>query len=589
MSDASSENPSLEDLPEKKDDLKEARQLLDRLEDRKDETDPERYEHLRQRYEEKIEELEPVVERLTEEGETRKLELENRLFYQRDRIEEAEAELEEIEALYEESAMDEETYREERRRFEKQQEEAEKKASQIEEELEEVEFYLTETGEVSYQKEQVRETVQEGIDQAQETGEAARNQFMEWGQAIFGSRLVGWSVAGVLLLAMGYWLLGGYFGGPPSERKAGSKLQELISERSEGMIRLVELSKVGSQKGEMSGILFYTMGVEVRIEIQENCFWNPPDLIGLGRPFTVDRGSEEESYFKRSLKGEQHAFTGTITFEEKELGWNLSEVDLQVQRSSHKQSNGKRDGGAEGSLNNQSQNKGTEPNERTSRQNRSQLDFWRTTETRWWQVDVDTSQVFPNLDSLTTMGVVSQQMSTMQGREFTRGQFNVAIKESLLRLYRNNPAIVDSLFEEYAKPQLEGVNLSESLTGKNGQLKPRILNENQIKAYQAITEYFREPQREKFPDRIIWPDSLRSEENTGIVKLQVHLTVEGNGENAISRADAVELLSGTNPTLNKIAIKAATNATWQPAYLLKNDRWTPIESWVRFNVPFQMR
>ena len=216
-------------------------------------------------------------------------------------------------------------------------------------------------------------------------------------------------------------------------------------------------------------------------------------------------------------------------------------------------------------------------------------DGWETTDTRWWKSGVDTAQVFPDLDSLSTMGVANQTMGLGQGGEVTREQFTGAIKRSLLKLYRNNPTVVDSLFDEYAAPKLENVNLSGDIVGERGQLKSKILNKNQKKAYEAISEYFREPQRKKSPDNIVWPDSLRSEEHAGIVKLQVHLTVEGEGDNAVSRADAVEVLSGTHPTLNKIAMKAATDATWQPAYLLKDKNWTPVESWVRFNIPFQMR
>lgn len=181
MSNASSENPSLEDLPEKKDDLKEARQLLDRLEDRKDETDPDRYERLRQRYEEKIEELEPTVEQLTEKGITQKMELEDRLTRQQSRVEEAEAELDEIEQLYEEGVMDKETYREDRRRFRRQKKEAENEASQIERELDEIEFYLTETGSVSYDGRGMQDVMDKARDVA---GEEAAN-LLDQGRELF--------------------------------------------------------------------------------------------------------------------------------------------------------------------------------------------------------------------------------------------------------------------------------------------------------------------------------------------------------------------------------------------------------------------
>jgi hypothetical protein len=216
-------------------------------------------------------------------------------------------------------------------------------------------------------------------------------------------------------------------------------------------------------------------------------------------------------------------------------------------------------------------------------------DGWQTSDMRWWEEGVDTSAVFMNLDSLSTMGVSDAGAQLSADGDVTQEQFQAAIKRSLLRLYRNNPMVVDSLFEEYAAPQLAEVDLSGQVLGDQGQLESDLLNKNQKMAYQAINEYFREPQREQSPDNIVWPDSLRSEENSGIVELQVHLTVDGEGENAVSRADAVEVLSGPHPTLNRIALKAATQATWQPAYILEDGNWTPIDSWVRFDIPFQMR
>lgn len=213
-------------------------------------------------------------------------------------------------------------------------------------------------------------------------------------------------------------------------------------------------------------------------------------------------------------------------------------------------------------------------------------DGWETAEARWWKSGVDTAQVFPNLDSLNTMGVIEEKMSLMRTGDITQEQFKVAIKQSLIPLYRNNPMVVDSLFEEYAAPKLEGVDLSGDIIGENGQLKSKILNKNQKRAYEAITEYFREPRRQKSPN-IPWPDSLRAEEYTGVVQLQVHLVPEGEGDNVTAQADAVEVLSGTHPTLDKIALRAATQASWEPAYLLRDGNWTPIESWVRFDIPFQ--
>jgi len=214
-------------------------------------------------------------------------------------------------------------------------------------------------------------------------------------------------------------------------------------------------------------------------------------------------------------------------------------------------------------------------------------DGWETSDMRWWKEGVDTSEVFIDLDSLSTMGVVDQTMQ-LEGGNVTRDQFNAAIKRSLIKLYRNNPMIVDSLFNEYATSQLEDVDLSGDVVGEKGQLKDKILNKNQKVAYKAITEYFREPQRQSSPD-IVWPDSLRSEEYYGVVQIQAHLAVEGEGDNATARPDAVQVLSGTNPTLDRIALEATTEATWNPAYTLEDGEWSPVDSWVRFDIPFQRR
>jgi len=213
-------------------------------------------------------------------------------------------------------------------------------------------------------------------------------------------------------------------------------------------------------------------------------------------------------------------------------------------------------------------------------------DGWETSDLRWWKAGVDTSEVFVNLDSLSTMGVVDQTMQ-LGGGDVTQDQFNVAIKQSLIRLYRNNPVVVDSLFEEHAAPLLEEVNRS-GVVGKEGQLKSKIRDKNQKKAYEAIAKHFREPQRQSAPD-IVWPDSLRSEEHSGVVQVQAHLAIEGEGSDAVARPDAVQVLSGTNPTLDRIALRATTGATWDPAYITEDGEQTPVESWVRFDIPFQTR
>lgn len=126
-------------------------------------------------------------------------------------------------------------------------------------------------------------------------------------------------------------LLAGCFGGPLSEGEAESILQKLISERSEGAIRLVELKRTGSQRGEFYN---YKMSVKGRIEIQEDCIWVPPDasspVVRLPAFSVCDGTGVKYPGCERGTRGERRSFTGFLTFEETESGWNLSRANLQV-------------------------------------------------------------------------------------------------------------------------------------------------------------------------------------------------------------------------------------------------------------------
>jgi outer membrane protein assembly factor BamB len=224
-------NTSLEDLPALKADLEEARQLLSRLEARRDTTDPDRYERLRARYQEQIDALEPTVERLTDKGETRRIELQDRQAHQQDKTREADGALEEIESLYEDGAMGEEAYRKDRRRLRRQKKDAESKGSEIKRELDEVEFYLTETGEVSYQTERLRgqaesalgavtDQVGGAVRQAQQVGQDV--QFWLGGQGGRLRSVLVWGGLGTLLLVgVLYGLLVGFGGAEVSMFRGG--------------------------------------------------------------------------------------------------------------------------------------------------------------------------------------------------------------------------------------------------------------------------------------------------------------------------------------------------------------------------------
>lgn len=210
---------------------------------------------------------------------------------------------------------------------------------------------------------------------------------------------------------------------------------------------------------------------------------------------------------------------------------------------------------------------------------------WQTAEGRWWKEGVDTSKVFRNLDDLNAMGITDEKMGVSESG-LTQEQFNNAIKRSLVKLYRNNPEAVDSLFNNYAVDSLTSVDLSGDIVTDQGQLKMETENEFKNKAYKAITEYFREPQPTKSDVQLVYPESLRTEEAAGEVELQVHVTPQGEGDNVTGVPNAIQVVKGTNPTLDAIAMKGATKRRWNPAYVQVNREWQPTDAWVRFSVNF---
>ena len=199
---------------------------------------------------------------------------------------------------------------------------------------------------------------------------------------------------------------------------------------------------------------------------------------------------------------------------------------------------------------------------------------WETAEGRWWQTGIDTTQAFRNLESLQAMGV-SQQAYVASVQGVNRDQFTRAVKQELLPLYRNHPQIVDSLFQDEVRPLIEEADLS-------GDLK-KTLDEYKNRGYKALSKHFREPRTETSLGEdvpIVYPDTLRTAETSGAVEMQIRLNAEGAPE-------SIKLLEPVHPTLDAIAMNAATRMRWQPAYLLVDDEWQPVPSWVRFSVRFQ--
>jgi len=202
---------------------------------------------------------------------------------------------------------------------------------------------------------------------------------------------------------------------------------------------------------------------------------------------------------------------------------------------------------------------------------------WEGNQARMWKQDVDTSQVFQNMQSLSKMGILDEEFA-LSGGSITQEQFQKAVKRSLVELYRSNPTIVDSLFETYAVPELENVELgSDAVQG--GKLKQKLLDKHKSAAFKAIDEHYEQPAIQEGITGLPYPDSLRTEENSGDVEIQLHVTESG-------QVDAVEVIDGTHPILDAIVMKAATQTKWNPAYVTEDGQQTAHPGWGRLSTTF---
>jgi hypothetical protein len=195
-----------------------------------------------------------------------------------------------------------------------------------------------------------------------------------------------------------------------------------------------------------------------------------------------------------------------------------------------------------------------------------------------WKDGVDTAAVFRNMESLSGMGVLEEDLALSAGG-LSQDQFRKAIKQSIEELYRSNPAVVDSLFEAHAVPELEGADLSNAVKG--GQLRPELQTKYKKAAFEAIKAHYRQPQLLEQASIKSVPESLRTEENSGRFVLQVHVDTSGS-------VNAVEVVDGAHPTFNAILMNAATRTTWRAGCLQEDGQCTrKVTGWGRIplNVP----
>ncbi len=205
---------------------------------------------------------------------------------------------------------------------------------------------------------------------------------------------------------------------------------------------------------------------------------------------------------------------------------------------------------------------------------------WQADGTKWWKAGQDTSGLFPDLETLETMDVagasdVYLSNAALNSSNDARDQFARAVKRGLIQMYRNEPAIVDSLFEQFLTPKVADVQFTNDPVKDVEKFKKDAVN--------LLRRHFREPRTklELGTDvMVVYPDSLREQGIEGAVKMQVYLDEEGNPL-------TVELIDSVHPVLNQLAMIATTEMRWLPAYVEYNRDWKPIPSWTRFRITFR--
>ena len=205
---------------------------------------------------------------------------------------------------------------------------------------------------------------------------------------------------------------------------------------------------------------------------------------------------------------------------------------------------------------------------------------WVGDATKWWVAGEDTTGFFRNLETLESMQITGSEVVYMgAGLSGTDrdSQFARAVKRSLIRLYRNEPAIVDSLFEQYMTPKIAKFTPTADPASDVDKFKKD--------SYKLLVRHFREPRTRLSLGTdvpVIYPDSLRTMDISGEVKLQVFLNAEGEPL-------SVELLDGIHPILDQSAMDATTRMRWIPAYVEDNREWRAVPSWARFRITYSTK
>ena len=204
-------------------------------------------------------------------------------------------------------------------------------------------------------------------------------------------------------------------------------------------------------------------------------------------------------------------------------------------------------------------------------------DEWETDSDRWWLAEADTAEAFRDLSDMQAMGILSEEEMELaiQGGEVSGEDFIKGVKRGMTDFYKSNPAIIDSLFQDYAVPEL-------GTEPRGGEVEDQVDSAVQ-KARNLLDDYYQRPEVVE-QSNVTYPRDLYEEGIEGNVELQVRVNSSGNPV-------AIRLVESVHPELDAIAMRSAALMRTSPARVRydQNDEWQDIEGWVHFDVPFQVR
>ncbi len=192
---------------------------------------------------------------------------------------------------------------------------------------------------------------------------------------------------------------------------------------------------------------------------------------------------------------------------------------------------------------------------------------WEAEGDRWWQTDVDADLAFRDLSGFETMGLGGRPDGLRDEGPVVRN-----VQRRFLKLYRNHPEVVDSIFGAAVVPLVD----AEARPGDADEVRDELVRQVNRRIHEAF--YPPQPLRSEREDNpIVVPDSLQGR-ISGTLELQVYLDADG-------RPLAIEKLQGIHPTFDALAMRNYAERTWQPGYLvargLGDDGRKPVPSWVR--------